>query len=469
MKEAEETKKISDSSAEELVAVLHRVHRDNSRRQYYAKEPNGRTMSTMPLTPFIYEFFLFNSLYQVDWVASNEEVGLVFHPENDFGEPKKQRAFISFIKSHAKENPADLYRAFEPLLHIEKTEADWMRVTPDSRISIKDGDQFFRYIREIQSFLEQCKAPSDMPTNKRTFQILEQCTHFIYLVRNNIFHGSKTLGEVSEPNQKRRIEVYDLFLKGVTSLFFLAKGKDDAACDFVPCPILSSSLPSKHSGEVLDQSLILSAIDQGVMKVGDSRLVARFTKIIPPPQIEVTPNRKASLFYPSAGTDFLTPILLGLPYCTQFYFFEISGRHRRQPPPGAHILRRIDGVHFSTRSPQWELVDDSHCLDFEFNDIPRRINWVHADNTSIFDEDIELKFYFHRGDSWGEGGSGQKWDSDLLPQLIKLIPPNSSCIYLTDGVPGGFETKFSRETHELNVPFIERERAYYCGRLSPEL
>jgi len=464
MEEAKEAEEMPDRSAEELVAVLHGVHCDNSKLQYYAERPNGGRVSIMPLTPFVYEFFLFNSLYQVDWIASNEETGLVFHPENDFGESKKQKSFISFIKSYATKKPADLYRAFEPLLHIEKAEGDWTRVTPDSRISLSQGDRFFRDIRKLQVLLEQCKRPSDIPINRNTFEILKECTYFIYLVRNNIFHGSKALGEVYERNQKRRIEVYDLFLKGLTSLFFLASGKDAAACDFVPCPVFSSSLPTTNSGEVIDQSLILSAIAKRVMKVGDSRLVARFAKLFPPPAIDVFPGTKSSLFYPSAGTDFLTPILLGLPYCTQFYFFERS--HSERQPQIANILRHIEGVRIPTPHPRWELDGDRHSLAFEFNGIPRRLHWVHSDNTSILQEDVELKFYFHRGDSWGEGGSGQEWDSKLLPDLIRLIPASSSCIYLTDGIPGGFETQYSTETFDLNVPFIERGRIYYCGRFS---
>lgn len=377
------------------------------------------------------------------------------------------KAFISFIKNHAVEKPADLYRAFEPLLHVEKADGDWTRVTPDSRISISQGEKFFRDIRQLQYLLEQCKTPSDFPTNKETFGILNECTYFIYLVRNNIFHGSKTLGEVYERNRKRRIEVYDLFLKGLTSIFFLAKAKDAAACDFVPCPIFSSSLPIKNKGEVLDQSLILRAIAERVMKVGDSRLIARFTKAIPPPAIDVCPTSKSSLFYPSAGADFLTPILLGLPYCTQFYFYE--HHHIARQPQIGRILRHIEGVRIPTNPPQLKQNGNRQSLDFEFNGIPRRLHWVHADNTTILQEDIELSFYFHRGDSWGEGGSGQEWDSKLLPELMKLIPSGSSCIHLTDGIPGGFDAKYSTETFYLNAPFIERGRAYYCGRLSPVL
>jgi hypothetical protein len=453
-------------SAKELIDVLHSVHCDNSRLQYYAERPGGGRVSIMPLTPFVFEFFLFNSLYQVDWSVSNGKNGLVFHPDDDFSEPKKQRAFVRFLMQHAVKRSADLYRAFDPLLHIERTDDAWTRVTPDARISVSAGEKFFGYIQEFQDLLEQCKTPSDMPTGGRVFEILKECTYFIYLVRNNIFHGSKTLGEVYEQNQKRRIEVYDLFLKGITSLFFLAMGKNSVACDFVPCPIFSSSLPTKDAAEIMDQSSILGATSKGMMKVGDSRLVARFTKVVPPPAVDTRPSDKSALFYPSAGKDFLTPILLGLPYCTRFYFFERS-RNDRHPPPIDRVLRKIAGVRLPTNSHGWETDGDRNFINFEFNGIPRRLDWVHADNKAFLLEDVALRFYFHRGDSEGEGGSGQEWDSKLLPELLKMIPANALCMYLTDGEPGGFDTRYSLETFELNMPFIERGRTYYCGRFSP--
>jgi hypothetical protein len=200
-----------------------------------------------------------------------------------------------------------------------------------------------------------------------------------------------------------------------------------------------------------------------MMKIGDSRLVAQFLKLVPSPGTTNNLSDRSSLFYPSAGTDFITPILLGLPYCTQFYFFEIS-RSRHSPALGA-ILRHIKGVHLS-ESSRWNVCEDTDCLDFEYDGVPRRIHWVHADNMTIFMKGIELQFYFHRGDSWGEGGSGQEWDSTHIPDLTKLIPYGSSAIYVTDGVPGGFKSENTSETFALNLPFIERGRTYRCGRLS---
>ena len=445
-----------------LIDTLHSAHLDNAKLQYYAERIDGGRISQMPATPFVYEFFLFNSIYQIDWEKTREKGRLEFHTREQPSESQQQKDLIGYLEKQAK--PEQLVRAFDLLRDIDLTEAAWMQVTPDSRISIRDGKRFFCKLRELQTLLINCNNPSELSISDRFFPPLKKCVYFVYSVRNNIFHGSKTLGEISEQNQRRRIEIYDLFLKCVTSLFFLVSGKNEAGCDFVPCPIYALSLPTNTNGEVVGQALILRAIREKLMKIGDARLISRFTKLLLPPEVAKIPGEKASLFYPSAGKDFFTPILLGLPYCTQFYFLEENNLDKKYLTRLFNILKGVNGVCVTTRMPLWELRDDRHYLDFEFNDIPRRIHWVHADNTSFFAEDAELKFYFHRGDSWGEGGSGQEWDSKLLPELLKKIPEGSSCLYLTDGSPSGFDESYASETTDLNMPFIERGRKYYCGR-----
>src|SRR5437773_10408090 len=57
-----------------------------------------------------------------------------------------------------------------------------------------------------------------------------------YLVRNSIFHGSKALGKTYDEDQKRRFEVYDLFLMCITSLFFLVAGLKHVVSDCLQVP-----------------------------------------------------------------------------------------------------------------------------------------------------------------------------------------------------------------------------------------
>lgn len=447
-----------------LIDILYNAHCDNSRQQYYAKRFRGQTISIMPLTPFVFEFFLFNSLYQVDWENSFVNGTLSYHPD-DYGESKQQAEFVKFIRTHARKKPADLYRAYEPLLYLPKADGEWTKVTPDSRISVAQGESFFRKILEFQTILEKCNTPDEMPTSNKVFELIDKARYFIYLVRNNIFHGSKSLGEAYETNQRKRIEVYDLFLKGLTSMFFLAVGKPSVASDFVPGPILASALPDGRDGEILDQNTVWTALNRGLMKMGDSRLISQFTKQIPPSN--QTPSERSALFYPSAGVDMLTPLLLGLPYCREFYFYE--KRQRQHAPAITNVLARIPTIRLrnQARTPGgWEQQSNHQYLELEYAGLLRRIYWICSDNLDFLQADVELAFYFHRGDSWGEGGSGQQWDSKLLPELMKKIPAGKECIFLTDGEPGGVD---QQPFNVLNFPFLERGRRYYYGSLSGEV
>jgi hypothetical protein len=49
---------------------LHRTHRDNSTLRHFAQDPDDIIRSTMSLTPFVYQFFIYNSLYRVNWHVS---------------------------------------------------------------------------------------------------------------------------------------------------------------------------------------------------------------------------------------------------------------------------------------------------------------------------------------------------------------------------------------------------------------
>jgi hypothetical protein len=444
-----------------FIDMLHSVHCDNSKQQYFA-ERGGRRISTMPLTPFVYEFFLFNSLYQVDWNESDIKEDLVFHSD-EWTESRKQRDFAKFLRSHARNNPSHFYRAFEPLICLPKIEGKWTTVAPSERISAEEGRRFFEKTRLLQELIESCDDPGEMPTTKKTFDMMDQGIRFVYSVRNNIFHGSKTLGAIYDADQKRRIELYELFLKGVTSLFFLAVGKNAVASDFSSCPIFSSSLPAIQEREVLSQEAVGAATGRGLMKPGDSRLILRFTKSVAPPRD--APSDKSSLFYPSSGTDFLTPLLLGLPYCTQFFFFD-CGQTRRTPNI-ASILRKIPSTKLdcSSRPSKWSRRDNARYFDFEFDSIPRRIHWIQSDNIDFLRMKVELAFYFHRGDSVGEGGSGQLWDSEFLSELTGMVPDGKRCIFLTDGEPGGIDENRMESCDVLSVPFLERARPYYFGHL----
>jgi len=207
-----------------LIAVLRQARRDNEQLYYYATlDKNRPGRSIMPVTPFVFEFFIYNSLYQVDWSASLQAGCVRNHPET-FTETKQQSKLEKFLKPHIREEPALLYKAFLPIRDAT-LEGDWTAVVPDSRISAKDGECFFDRLRVLQTRLHNTNQPEQLQVNNSLFDLIGKCRWYVYLVRNNIFHGSKTLGETYEPKQRRRIEIYLTFLRCVTELFFSVCGK----------------------------------------------------------------------------------------------------------------------------------------------------------------------------------------------------------------------------------------------------
>lgn len=203
-----------------LVNVLRKAHGENGRLHYYAtSDPKSRGHLIMPVTPFVFELFIYNSIYQVDWPASLKARIVVNHPRDDFTEPKQQRELEKFLKPYVKKEPTLLYKAFIPIRDAS-LEGDWTAVVPDARISVEHGQRFFGRARKLREILRTADRPDGLKVNNSILDLIQECRLFIYDVRNNIFHGSKTLGETYEPNQRQRIDLYMTFIRCLNELFF---------------------------------------------------------------------------------------------------------------------------------------------------------------------------------------------------------------------------------------------------------
>jgi hypothetical protein len=90
----------------------------------------------MPVTSFVFELFLFNSLYQYDWEKSLEQGHLVLH-DSKTTQASQQHSLERFVKNRCMEKPWLLRRAFAPLCHIEDLDGPWTKVVPDGAQSQK--------------------------------------------------------------------------------------------------------------------------------------------------------------------------------------------------------------------------------------------------------------------------------------------------------------------------------------------
>ncbi len=445
---------------ENLLDTLHHAHRDNARQAHYARSRRNEEHSTMPTTSFIYEFFLYNSIYQYDWEKSLASGILTAWPrEGEEGKTElfQQNQLEKFIRKKCQENPTIISRALAPLAELHDLNGNWTNVTPDARITLECGQRFFKKIALLSERVKTAPSNGNLEPTQTLFELINVCRCFIYLVRNNIFHGSKSIGEISEPSQRKRIEVYDIFLKCLVSLFFLAVERSPVAADHLQLPIFVES-DTGQSIE-LDRSDVINLVTRGVMKPEDSRLVPQFRHIAA--NSESPPSERAALFYPSAGEDVVTPVILGLPYCSEFYFYDFSRRIRicnRQS-----IRSLLDTLH---SQPEPEPLEDEDLFHFEIAGRHRTIHCVKRNNLDFLERDVDLCFYFHRGDSEGEGGSGQQWDSKHLGNLARKVLPDATFHILTDGEPGGIHSALIPVLQKLPLPITGRGCGYYCGSLS---
>ncbi|MBI1801549.1 MAG: hypothetical protein HYR71_07980, partial [Chloroflexi bacterium] len=202
----------------DFVERLQRVHDDNSRPDHFARyRDSGREKSTMYVTAFVYEFFLYNTLYEIDWPLSLQEEQLKYHANKA---EKEQDAFEDFLCKQSRGRDDLIVSAFALPTEMP-VHGDWTQINPDRRIKHRqEGKKFFDDLRELQATLRRLEKHPTEALHDEVFKYLRECRRFVYKVRNNIFHGSKNLGEFEDPAQHWRIEVYYRLVNSIVSLFF---------------------------------------------------------------------------------------------------------------------------------------------------------------------------------------------------------------------------------------------------------
>jgi hypothetical protein len=202
---------------------LHRLHLVTKDFKHIIEYEPGSWKMFEP-SKFVYAYFAFNSFYNFDWEASVKNNHLTLFPrkiwikgtEEVSSDPTKFKAMIDFIfnqttleerkefvhiikRPNKRENPIPNQTIIECINGI----------TPDKKITEAKRENFKKeFIKLIET--------GDMNQEK----IKDDIVKFIYLVRNNIFHGTKTTIEMTDNNQRKRLEIYSNILIAVNELLF---------------------------------------------------------------------------------------------------------------------------------------------------------------------------------------------------------------------------------------------------------
>lgn len=207
------------------IGDLYRLH-------YIAKEYdhliklNNEEWRLFEPSKFIYAYFTFNSLYNFDWEESIKNKNLTSFSKKNTDKNKdrdtvKYKAMIDFIFNRINKTNKELF--FEIILdgdNINNIIQTISKISPDNYI--KDSE-----IRNFKKEFKKLISSKEILIGKLKGDIIR----LVYLVRNNIFHGTKNTIEISEKFQRKRLKVYTNILIAVNELLFKVLEQD---ADFEP-------------------------------------------------------------------------------------------------------------------------------------------------------------------------------------------------------------------------------------------
>ena len=407
---------------------------------------------------FVYAFFAYNTIYSINWrktVEKNEIINWDANNPNDtinrevrMSETKKMRELSKFIYethifseenkdlSDNKKKFAEHYKKtlFDNITLVKIKEeciASTLRyITTDKRITTEDKE---RFRKNLLNLIEGNLI------NKDFTRAVDSLMVFIYNVRNNIFHGSKTILEMSNDGQRERLLLYAAIIMTMNDLLFEALEK----------------ATNWHSEVVDDQ--INSLIFQ-INRRNNRGLLTGKNRRLSSESLKDTKVPKGIFFYPCAGNDIEDPIRQFHSVVKEFHFVDIDHRFLRQFD---RIPRsRSDSTSFPGSRIMVEecpaktlLVSGETCLPedvlpaskpFEEEKISHQ-HWIsrvakeafdvyyhQQDGLTVLSRFRSIAIFYLLGDSDGEGGSRQRWfQQPTFSYLLEKLEDGG--LIVTDG------------------------------------
>lgn len=170
-------------------------------------------------THFIYSFFEFNTLYNIDWWESIKNGRVENHPSMSLTEFQKQRQYVSFCfsKRHKKPFYVAYWNFFKQYTTIKHSEEEIGR-----QIEMMYGEFEFGGAKNKKNkwdFINACKealATQSGFTKENAITICEG----LYAIRCNIFHGAKSVWDMNTEEQKIRLSIYASLMIAFNQMIF---------------------------------------------------------------------------------------------------------------------------------------------------------------------------------------------------------------------------------------------------------
>lgn len=166
-------------------------------------------------TRFLYTFFCFNTFYSIDWVKSLTD-GRITNFGKSITEGEKYQSLLDFCFEN--EDFCDDFK--DKFISIITTELYKDEIFDIIETITRDAHYLGNIKREedIETFKDAVYSLFDSETLE--IDDVETIISFIYKIRNNIFHGTKTLQDMLLPKHQTKLLFYTYFILAVNQMLF---------------------------------------------------------------------------------------------------------------------------------------------------------------------------------------------------------------------------------------------------------
>lgn len=207
--------RVAQDDLNRYIEGLYKIHLSSRAVSHAIKRLMEEEWVGFPPSKFIYSFFVFNSMYNMKWkdISIDTPIDSYRYKYEDKNSKEEQiKSLIDFTFSNKR---FDAWSIFKQAFHqIELDENEIRRRLKGIRLSdqTKITEAKGRNMRELTGILA-----SNSPRN---IERLKGVVKFIYQVRCNVFHGTKTSVHHLDNSQSERFEIYTCTLYGICEAAF---------------------------------------------------------------------------------------------------------------------------------------------------------------------------------------------------------------------------------------------------------
>ncbi len=210
----------------EAIEDLYKLHYITKKYEHYIRI-NPETLKLFEATKFVYAYFAFNSFYNYDWETSLKENKLVDYEgkttfingeERSFRDTDKFKRMSDFIISQMDEPDKNEFFKILTISQNKSNNFDQKTQGIISRMNEITEDN-----RITESMINKFKSAFTTLLETKTLEkgaYKNDILYFVYMVRNNIFHGTKNTIQMSQQGQRKRLEIYANILIATNELLF---------------------------------------------------------------------------------------------------------------------------------------------------------------------------------------------------------------------------------------------------------